>query len=104
MLISFFSLALPLQQSLGTLPEGDRFLSFKIDYYDDIVPHDYEPPMFRAAQNEEEAAFSYEGGNPARLNLVDLETGHYNLRSRIRVNKNNFEIDGEAYQETQEGE
>ncbi|KAI9015476.1 HORMA domain-containing protein [Hyaloraphidium curvatum] len=84
-----------LTQNLDPLPtEGSRILSFKIDYYDDIVPPDYEPPMFRAPENEDEERFSYEE-EPTRLRLTELETGHVNVTSRLRISKNQFMVDGE---------
>ncbi|XP_052260774.1 uncharacterized protein LOC127864923 [Dreissena polymorpha] len=68
-----------LTQTLDSLPD-DIMMTMKLLYYEDVTPEDYEPPGFKAADNDN---FAFED-EPLSIKVGDVNTGATQLND-LRV-------------------
>ena len=54
----------------------EKFLTIQIHYYDSSTPLEYEPPLFRAAK-EDEIQLDFDGFKPLKVELGMAETEHH---------------------------
>ncbi|KAM7250677.1 hypothetical protein ACFE04_022560 [Oxalis oulophora] len=64
-----------LMRTLDKMPD-ERTIIMKLLYYDDVTPHDYEPPFFKGCTEEE-------GHNPWTKNPLKMEVGNVNSKHLI---------------------
>ncbi|KAJ3327678.1 hypothetical protein HDU76_011345, partial [Blyttiomyces sp. JEL0837] len=85
---------LVLTQTLRPLPENAN-LAMRLYYYDDVTPIDYEPPLFRAAnENDPHPAVA----NADNYHMGQVETPHHTLHLRITTAKDSLVPDEENVQ------
>ncbi|KAM5238861.1 LOW QUALITY PROTEIN: HORMA domain-containing protein 2 [Ctenodactylus gundi] len=68
-----------LMQNLGPLP-NDVILTMKLHYYNEVTPHDYQPPGFKEGVNSHFLLFN---GDPVNLKVGTLSTGFHSMRVKV---------------------
>ncbi|KAH3876836.1 hypothetical protein DPMN_000686, partial [Dreissena polymorpha] len=76
-----------LTQTLDSLPD-DIMMTMKLLYYEDVTPEDYEPPGFKAADNDN---FAFED-EPLSIKVGDVNTAYHSFKVRMKTNKEQFEL------------
>ncbi|KAI9102838.1 DNA-binding protein [Phlyctochytrium arcticum] len=62
-----------LTQTLSALPP-QAYITMKLFYYDETTPEDYEPPYFRAGDDDEKFYFAH---RPEKIRVGQIETPHH---------------------------
>lgn len=76
-----------LTQTLKPLPD-DVMMTMKLLYYDDVTPHDYEPPGFQATCVED---FNFKD-EPLNIRVGDIQTPFHEVKLRIRTECQQFAL------------
>ncbi|KAI8818668.1 HORMA domain-containing protein [Fimicolochytrium jonesii] len=86
-----------LTQTLRALPPS-AYITMKLFYYDERTPAEYEPPCFRAGNDEEKFFFSQK---PEKINIGKVETPHHALNLQVQTTADGIEAarDPEAQDE-----
>ncbi|XP_062847789.1 HORMA domain-containing protein 1 isoform X2 [Trichomycterus rosablanca] len=75
-----------LMQNLGPLPDS-VCINMKLSYYDDVTPHDYQPPGFKEGENST-LVFEKE---PVNLTMGEVVTPFHTLRVDITTERERLE-------------
>uniref|UniRef100_A0A8C9RKD2 HORMA domain containing 1 n=2 Tax=Scleropages formosus TaxID=113540 RepID=A0A8C9RKD2_SCLFO len=79
-----------LMQNLGPLPD-DVYLNMKLSYYDDVTPHEYQPPGFKEGDSDG-LVFETE---PVHLTMGEVVTPFHVLKVDVTTERERLEqIDG----------
>ncbi|KAJ3029930.1 HORMA domain-containing protein 1 [Rhizophlyctis rosea] len=70
-----------LTQTLKPLPEN-AYITMKLYYYDDVTPSDYEPPLFKSADDEQKFYFATK---PEKIRVGMVETPHHAVKLQVQT-------------------
>ncbi|KND01595.1 uncharacterized protein SPPG_03393 [Spizellomyces punctatus DAOM BR117] len=76
-----------LTQTLRPLPEN-AYITMRLFYYDDVTPAEYEPPFFRAGDNDEKFYFAH---RPEKIKIGQVETPHHALNLHVQTASDGIE-------------
>lgn len=85
-----------LTQTLTPLPD-DVMMTMKLLYYDDVTPHDYEPPGFQPTTSDD-FAFKEDAMN---IRVGDVSTPFHSVKLRIKTQCQQFEMCNEQLEDSQ---
>ncbi|KAL4222153.1 HORMA domain-containing protein 1 [Mactra antiquata] len=83
-----------LTNTLDSLPPN-VMMTMKLFYYDEVTPVDYEPPGFKASDNDN---FVFEE-EPVTIKVGDVSTMYHNLSVRVKTDRKQFEMKNSQTQE-----